>query len=65
MNHEDIVNLAKKSGFSDKDIESLMYIVKTVAAAEREACIKLIEKDDSMRWSGAADVIRYRGQQLK
>ena len=29
-----------------------------VAAAEREACARLVERDDSMRWSGAADAIR-------
>ena len=34
-----------------------------VAAAEREACARLVERDDSMRWSGAADAIRARGQQ--
>lgn len=27
-----------------------------------EACAKLIEKDDSMRWSGAAAAIRAREQ---
>jgi hypothetical protein len=32
-------------------------------AAEREECARLIERDDSMRWSGAADAIRARGQQ--
>ena len=31
-------------------------------AAEREECAKLCEKDDSMRWSGAADAIRNRGE---
>ena len=31
------------------------------AAAEREACAKVCERDDSMRWSGAADAIRARG----
>lgn len=31
-------------------------------AAEREACAKVCEKDDSMRWSGAANAIRARGQ---
>ena len=32
-----------------------------VARHEREECAKLIEKDDSMRWSGGADAIRARG----
>ena len=34
-----------------------------VAAATREACAKLVEKDDSMRWSGAADAIRARSKE--
>lgn len=29
---------------------------------EREACAKLCEQDDSMRWAGAANAIRARGQ---
>lgn len=32
------------------------------AAAEREACAKLCESDDSMRWAGAAEAIRARGE---
>ena len=32
------------------------------AAAEREACAKACERDDSMRWSGAAAAIRARGE---
>ena len=29
----------------------------------REACAKLVEKDDSMRWSGADDAIRARSKE--
>lgn len=28
---------------------------------EREECAKICERDDSMRWAGAADAIRNRG----
>lgn len=38
-------------------------VAKAAADAEREACARLVERDDSMRWSGAADAIRARGQQ--
>lgn len=31
------------------------------AAAEREACAQMCERDDSMRWAGAAEAIRTRG----
>lgn len=31
-------------------------------AREREACAKLCERDDSMRWSGAANAIRNRSK---
>ena len=36
--------------------------VKAAIAYEREACAKLCEQDDSMRWAGAANAIRARGQ---
>jgi len=43
MTREDIIRMARASGWSDKDIDSLMYIVETAAAAEREACAKVCE----------------------
>lgn len=36
--------------------------VRAAILYEREACAKLCEQDDSMRWSGAANAIRARGQ---
>lgn len=75
MNQDEIVEMARQAGFSlthsglvklwlanSKDIESFAKLVADVATAkEREACAKVCEKDDSMRWSGAADAIRARG----
>jgi len=43
-------------------IEVLMPFAKLVAEHEREACAKLCERDDSMRWSGAAQATRARGE---
>ncbi len=50
--------------------ESLRESFRVVTAAEasaailheREACARLCEQDDSMRWAGAANAIRARGQ---
>ena len=42
--------------------ETVSIAVDTAILAEREACAKLCEQDDSMRWSGAANAIRARGQ---
>ncbi len=36
--NEDIIRMAREAGWSQKDIDSLLYIVETAAAAEREAC---------------------------
>ena len=36
--------------------------VKAAIAYEREACAKLCEQDDSMRWAGAANAIRARSK---
>ena len=66
MNKDEIIEMAMKSGcprenaFVNFDI--LEEFAKLVAAKEREACAKVCEKDDSMRWSGAADAIRARGE---
>ena len=45
------------------DEYGLEAFAKLVAQHEREACAKICEKDDSMRWSGAADAIRARGKE--
>ena len=43
MNRDDIIRVAKEFGWTQKDIDSLLYIVETAAAAEREACAKVCE----------------------
>ena len=64
MTQDEIIEMAKQAGcprenaFVNFDI--LEEFAKLVAAKEREACAKVCEKDDSMRWSGAADAIRAR-----
>lgn len=77
MTEDEIIKLAREAGFwqehfntwmcSSADIERFVALVeaKSSAAAkaeEREACARVCEKDDSMRWSGAANAIRARGQ---
>jgi hypothetical protein len=65
MKREEIIRIARKWGdwngqtveFNDVGLERFAALV---AAAEREACAKVCEKDDSMRWSGAAAAIRAR-----
>jgi len=47
--------------FAECWIEDLEHFAALVRADEREACAKLCERDDSMRWSGAAAAIRARG----
>ena len=36
MTRDDIIRMAREAGWSQKDIDSLLYIVETAAAAERE-----------------------------
>lgn len=71
MSREDIIKLARKSGWSDKDINSLLFIVETAAAAEREACAKVcddLRAQIDSSWDcchetlqDTADAIRARG----
>jgi hypothetical protein len=51
MTRDNIIKLAVKVGWAQKDIDSLLYIVETAAAAEREAC-----EIETLR----ADAARYR-----
>ncbi len=62
--NDDIIRMAREAGWSQKDIDSLLYIVETAAAAEREACAKVIEIDchDDMTRAEEAAAIRARGQ---
>ena len=61
---EDLERLIKLAVSEAKDVwaEEEMDNIFQAIKIEREACAKLIEKDDSMRWSGAADAIRARGK---
>ena len=65
MTEQDVFDMARKvcgkwpSFMSNPNLQAF---AKLVAAKEREACAKVCEKDDSMRWSGAADAIRARNK---
>ena len=68
MNREDIIRLAREAGWSDRSIfghdERLERFAALVAAAEREACAKLMY--DKFDFCGdeltAAAAIRSRGE---
>ena len=75
MTKEEIIAMAREAGLAKYGnglqegsypfIESIERFAALVAAAasasEREACAKVCESDDSMRWAGAAKAIRARG----
>lgn len=67
MNLQDIIRMASEVGMrpnmTEALISELVHFAALVAAAEREACAKVCERDDSMRWAGAAEVIRARGEE--
>lgn len=65
MNRDDIIRVAREFGWAQKDIDSLLYIVETAAAAEREACAKVCDDLvlDQYSASGCAAAIRARGQE--
>jgi len=70
MTRDDIIRWARQAGIKLPDgafpdqgsftLPNLIQFAALVAAAEREVCARLVERDDSMRWSGAADAIRAR-----
>ena len=66
MTRDELIRMAREVGLwpavTDNFSKELERFAEMVAAAEREACAKLMERDDSMRWSGAADAIRARGE---
>ena len=66
MTREDIIDMIAKvygvAWTSEAQLKDLERFAALVASAEREACAKLCEQDDSMRWAGAANAIRARGQ---
>jgi hypothetical protein len=66
MTRDDIIRVAREFGWAQKDIDSLLYIVETAAAAEREACAKLCDEvgnqdANTHAWDAAA-AIRARGE---
>ena len=77
MNREDIIRMAREAGMVVVDDQySLLPFLERfavlVAAAEREACAKVVEdfdfefQDDSVgTLQGAAEAIRSRGPKLK
>ena len=58
----DCCGVANKFCSQDQWKGNLSIFANLVAQHEREACAKLCEQDDSMRWAGAANAIRARGQ---
>jgi len=66
MTKDDMIRMAREAGWEyaddDRGFEPLWAFANLVAAAERKACAKLCERDDSMRWSGAAAAIRAMSQ---
>ncbi len=63
--NEDITRMAREAGWSQKDIDSLLYIVETAAAAEREGCAKVCDERELPNLYGkreCAAAIRARGQ---
>jgi hypothetical protein len=69
MTRDDIIRMGKEAGWSQLDIDSLLYIVETAAAAEREACAKVCDaRCIADGWEGfyadeCAAAIRARGQE--
>ena len=71
MTRDDIIRVAREFGWAQKDIDSLLYIVETAAAAEREACAKLCDEQSQLQLDErvmrgidvCAAAIRARGQQ--
>jgi hypothetical protein len=53
VTRDDIIRVAREFGWAQKDIDSLLYIVETAAAAEREACAKVCD-DQANRCEKAA-----------
>ena len=76
MNKEEIIEMARRAGFerlghTAEDwvchLEDIEEFTKLVAEHEREACLKICERQASTNyWEGAdvcADAIRARGQE--
>jgi hypothetical protein len=67
MNRDDMIRMAREAGWeyadNDRGFEPLWAFAALVAAAEREACAKVIECDchDDMTRAEEAAAIRARG----
>ena len=68
--NQDIIKMAKECEFNWFNEFPVSYQVKferffhMAQADMKEKCAKVCEKDDSMRWSGAAAAIRAIGDKL-
>jgi hypothetical protein len=60
MTDEQIIQKAREAGMTGEATPAVIEFVRNLLKAEIEACAKVCEKDDSMRWSGAANAIRAR-----
>jgi hypothetical protein len=65
MNREDIIRMAREAGFySNPDVAKFEHFANLVAAAEREACARLVQDlcDHRVPASVYANTIRARGE---
>ena len=67
MTREDIIRMAREAGFAGGGCEALFRFAALVAAAEREACAKVVEASPSYDWHRfaceAAAAIRARSKE--
>jgi hypothetical protein len=67
MTQDDVIRLARETGFFDNEIDDyeslLLSFAKLVAAHEREACAKVCEKDGLLWGQKYAAAIRAKGEQ--
>jgi len=66
MTQDDIIRMAREAGFAGGGCEALFRFAALVAAAEREACAKVVEASPSYDWHRfaceAAAAIRARSE---
>ena len=56
-----MIDRSYATGHGDTIEDLLKELEWQIRESEREACAKVCESDDSMRWAGAAEAIRARG----
>ena len=59
MTRNEILETVKQF-YENNVTEREVAFARFVMAIEREACARVCENDDSMRWAGAAEAIRAR-----